>query len=315
MNGRALNEKAIEVSPSSHAVLDRAAEVLTPFPPSKNRPRPGDWTCPSCGFSNFQRRTACFRCSYPAMGAAPPSDPNMGYPYGYPPAPPPMMHGNYSQGMTNRQVGGSAPFRPGDWTCSQMSCRYHNFAKNVSCLRCGSSRANAVIIGSGPPPTSEYPPNPQVYSGYDMSGGHDHAGGPPGPPGPPGPGGPGGHMGGFQQAPGAFAPFGPGAYGVPSGGPSMYRPMAHGFPAPNAGQGHPGASGFDRAEAAFSSAGGNTGPGAQGPGPSGFSNGGAGGGYEGQSDPFSFLGPSLGALSIDDNRRNGAVGQGGTNQG
>ena len=42
MNGRALNEKAIEVSPSSSRVLDRAAEMLTPFPPSKNRPRPGD---------------------------------------------------------------------------------------------------------------------------------------------------------------------------------------------------------------------------------------------------------------------------------
>jgi hypothetical protein len=26
--------------------------------------RPGDWTCPSCGFSNFQRRTECFRCSF-----------------------------------------------------------------------------------------------------------------------------------------------------------------------------------------------------------------------------------------------------------
>lgn len=31
MNGRALNEKAIEVSPSSSRVLDRAAEILTPF--------------------------------------------------------------------------------------------------------------------------------------------------------------------------------------------------------------------------------------------------------------------------------------------
>lgn len=117
MNGRALNDRAIEVSPSSsrvslstktssgvvhtdsNKVLDRAAgsqpmggpPLLTPFPPSKNRPRPGDWTCPSCGFSNFQRRkfkgsysiaidglrsdfcrigTACFRCSFPAMSAA-----------------------------------------------------------------------------------------------------------------------------------------------------------------------------------------------------------------------------------------------------
>ena len=54
MNGRALNDRAIEVSPSSSRVLDRAAgsqppggpPLLTPFPPSKNRPRPGDWTCP-----------------------------------------------------------------------------------------------------------------------------------------------------------------------------------------------------------------------------------------------------------------------------
>src|ERR1700761_7550678 len=85
MNGRALNEKAIEVSPSSSRVLDRAQDALTPFPPSKNRPRPGDWTCPSCGFSNFQRRTACFRCSYSAIPAqGPPSEPAMmGYMGGY----------------------------------------------------------------------------------------------------------------------------------------------------------------------------------------------------------------------------------------
>src|ERR1700722_17061117 len=79
MNGRALNEKAIEVSPSSSRVLDRASEILTPFPPSKNRPRPGDWTCPSCGFSNFQRRTACFRCSFPAMSAGPSGGGRGGY--------------------------------------------------------------------------------------------------------------------------------------------------------------------------------------------------------------------------------------------
>ena len=122
MNGRALNEKAIEVSPSSSRVLDRAAEVLTPFPPSKNRPRPGDWTCPSCGFSNFQRRTACFRCSFPAMAAAP--EP-VGYgPYGYGPpsmVPPHMHGGGHGHGMSHgRGMGGNGgvvPFRAGDWKC------------------------------------------------------------------------------------------------------------------------------------------------------------------------------------------------------
>ncbi|CAK9435979.1 uncharacterized protein LODBEIA_P05710 [Lodderomyces beijingensis] len=69
MNGKALGDRAIEVQPSSTNVLDTANDLLTPFPPSKNRPRPGDWTCPSCGFSNFQRRTHCFRCSFPASSA------------------------------------------------------------------------------------------------------------------------------------------------------------------------------------------------------------------------------------------------------
>jgi len=154
MNGRALNEKAIEVSPSSSRVLDRAAEILTPFPPSKNRPRPGDWTCPSCGFSNFQRRTACFRCSFPAVSAASGGD-HMGYSqYAYappsmiPPQPPHMGHGGpgmgHPRGIGNN--GGMVPFRAGDWKCGADGCGYHNFAKNVSCLRCGASRAGAAVV-------------------------------------------------------------------------------------------------------------------------------------------------------------------------
>nr|CAI6421827.1 AAC_HP1_G0008080.mRNA.1.CDS.1 [Saccharomyces cerevisiae] len=59
-------EHVLELQPSSTGVLDKAQEILSPFPQSKNKPRPGDWNCPSCGFSNFQRRTACFRCSFPA---------------------------------------------------------------------------------------------------------------------------------------------------------------------------------------------------------------------------------------------------------
>src|SRR5690606_39706843 len=117
MNGRALNEKAIEVSPSSSRVLDRAADILTPFPPSKNRPRPGDWTCPSCGFSNFQRRTACFRCSYPAVSAAPGGAEIYGG-YGYSPATALPPHaGGMGQGLGHipgrgmPTGGGIVPFR------------------------------------------------------------------------------------------------------------------------------------------------------------------------------------------------------------
>ncbi|GAO52321.1 hypothetical protein SAICODRAFT_78427 [Saitoella complicata NRRL Y-17804] len=160
MNGRALGDRAIEVSPSSSRVLDKAAEILTPFPPSKNRPRPGDWTCPSCGFSNFQRRTACFRCSFPAVTAAP-ADPLLGYGFAPPPPSMPGMPPSQALGhlaghplvMRAPPPSGSVPFRAGDWKCGAEGCGYHNFAKNVTCLRCGSSRVGASIIadpGLGP---------------------------------------------------------------------------------------------------------------------------------------------------------------------
>jgi len=41
---------------------------------------------------------------------------------------------------------GSVPFRAGDWKCGAEGCGYHNFAKNVSCLRCGASRVQAALF-------------------------------------------------------------------------------------------------------------------------------------------------------------------------
>lgn len=58
-------EDLIEIQPSSIKLLEKVQDNLVQFPQNKNKPRPGDWNCPSCGFSNFQRRTACFRCSFP----------------------------------------------------------------------------------------------------------------------------------------------------------------------------------------------------------------------------------------------------------
>ncbi|KIW93454.1 uncharacterized protein Z519_06059 [Cladophialophora bantiana CBS 173.52] len=163
MNGRALNEKAIEVSPSSSRVLDRAAEILTPFPPSKNRPRPGDWNCPSCGFSNFQRRTACFRCSFPAGGATG-VDPYYSSYAGY--GPPHMMghhphmgHHGHGVGHHGRGGAGIVPFRAGDWRCGAEGCSYHNFAKNVNCLRCGAPRSGAAVVVDSAYPSPMAPPS------------------------------------------------------------------------------------------------------------------------------------------------------------
>lgn len=293
MNGRALNEKAIEVSPSSSRVLDRAAEILTPFPPSKNRPRPGDWTCPSCGFSNFQRRTACFRCSFPAMAAAP--DP-MGYGYGYAPPsmmPPHMGHGGHGMGHSRGMGGngGVVPFRAGDWKCGSEGCGYHNFAKNINCLRCGAPRSGAAVVADSAFPSPMDPP-----TGFGM--------GPNSMTSTPAPGGftgSAGGFGGFSQQFGAP----PNNYALPSGlnsTPSGYAPMGQ----MNAGYGssntsHSAAS-FSNpaAQAAFTGADHTT---------STSASNGAFYGNDGASDPFAFLSTGLGGLTVGEDghsRRNGA---------
>lgn len=295
MNGRALNEKAIEVSPSSSRVLDRAQEILNPFPPSKNRPRPGDWTCPSCGFSNFQRRTACFRCSYPAVSAGPTGDMTYGYGYGPPAMMPPPHHGGGGHhghmGHGGGRMGGSGvvPFRAGDWKCGNEVCGYHNFAKNVCCLRCGASRHNAAVVADAGYPTPMDTPSYNSMAGT------------PGPPGPPGPFG-GAQGSAFGSGGGYGQHFGgpPSTYALPSGiggGAAPYPSLnTHFGPAP----GSHSAGGFDSraAEAAFQSAG--NGPASAGP--SNFYN-------TGESDPFAFLSSGIGGLTVSgDGRQNGGGG-------
>ncbi|CCF56385.1 hypothetical protein KAFR_0B00870 [Kazachstania africana CBS 2517] len=166
-------EHVVEIQPSSTSVLDKAHEILSSFPQSKNKPRPGDWSCPSCGFSNFQRRTACFRCSFPApsnghiniksqnnshhpeitsehntegsqqnnTNRANASFNNSMYRYNTR-----YVNGSSYNQMNNNNhnnnTGSNIPFRAGDWNCA--SCTYHNFAKNVLCLRCGGPKTSTI---------------------------------------------------------------------------------------------------------------------------------------------------------------------------
>ncbi|EFX03176.1 RNA-binding protein [Grosmannia clavigera kw1407] len=302
MNGRALNEKAIEVSPSSSRVLDRAAEILTPFPPSKNRPRPGDWTCPSCGFSNFQRRTACFRCSFPAVSAGPTGDMGGGGGYGYGYGPPAMLppqqhvgHHNHGHGHGHGHMGGGGhgggrmggsgvvPFRAGDWKCGNEVCGYHNFAKNVCCLRCGASRASAAIVAD-----SGYASSMDTSASYNM--GQASMGGTPGP----GAfGGGGGPFGSAAGAGGYGQQFGgpPSTYALPSGlggsAAAPYPPLNTHF-GPVSGAHSAGPFDSRAAEAAFQSA--TNGPASAGPSNNFYS--------QGENDPFAFLSSGIGSLSV-----------------
>ena len=196
-------------------------------------------------------------------------------------------HGGMHGGGMGRGGGESrVPFRAGDWRCGADGCNYHNFAKNVSCLRCGASRATSAMSAVEVPGMDGHGsygmphgmnPGPSPYgapSGYGSAGGYPAQG--------------------FQGPPSSYAlPSGIGA------GPSPYAHMGSAY-----GQ----SGGFDsRTEAAFSSGGQNN--------LGGFANGGSGygsvsGGADGSHDPFNFLSTGLSNLSMgpgaDGSGRNGA---------
>lgn len=178
-------------------------------------------------------------------------------------------------------TGGMVPFRAGDWKCGSDNCGYHNFAKNVSCLRCGASRAGAAVVADTafPSPVD----GPSAYGGVGLGGGPGQGlgGGPLGG----GQFGGGGGGGGFpgQQfggQPNSFLPSGI------AGGSGAFPPLNTALgPGIGPNSGGP----FDqRAEQAFSSAGN---------GPNGL--------YGGlpNEDTFSFLSGGLGSLGIDDRRK------------
>lgn len=176
-------------------------------------------------------------------------------------------------------TGGMVPFRAGDWKCGSDNCGYHNFAKNVSCLRCGASRAGAAVVAD-----TAFP-SPVDGPGYGGGfGGPGQGLGGMGPMG--GMGGMGG--GGF---PGQQFGGGPNSFGLPSslaggsgGFPPLNTALGPGGMGPNS------AGPFDqRAEQAFSSAG--NGP-----------NGGLYSGLPGE-EAFSFLSGGLGSLGLHDERR------------
>lgn len=232
----------------------------------------------------------------------------MGYSGGYGNYGPPSMmasgpphmggHGGHGMGGHGRGMGnsgGMVPFRAGDWKCGSEGCGYHNFAKNVSCLRCGASRAGAAVVAE-----SGFSSPIDAPSGYNM--------GPPSVAGTPGPG-PfastaGGGFNSGSGFPGQHYGGPPSTYALPSGlgaATGLYPPMNAGQFGPSGAAGSGGAGGpFDSraAEAAFSNAG-------QGPPPSG---GPAGNGFYSShsDDPFAFLSTGLGGLTMnDESRRNG----------
>ena len=209
----------------------------------------------------------------------------------------PGGHGPHHGGMHHHGGGhgrgnGPVPFRAGDWRCGAEGCSYHNFAKNVNCLRCGAPRAGAAVVidqsypsPMGPPPDFGMAPPPGSMANT------------------PGPA----PYGAGAQAFGsgaAFAPPPPITFGMPSGmvapGPGFPQMggMTPGYASNNMSQHSFGPA----AQAAFSGADNTAAP--IGTPQNGFY------GNEQGADPFAFLSAGLGNLSVggDENqnpRRNG----------
>lgn len=216
-----------------------------------------------------------------------------------PPPPHGGHHGHMGGGHGGGRMGGSGvvPFRAGDWKCGNEVCGYHNFAKNVCCLRCGASRAGAAVVAD-----SGYPSPMDNQSQYSMSQGGS-MGGTPGP----GPfasansfgSGGGGYNQHFGGPPSHFLPSGLG------GGAAAYPSSLNTQGSFGAAPGSHSAGPFDSraAEAAFQSA--TNGPASAGPGPSNnfYNNSGN------ENDPFAFLSSGMGGLSVGggDARQNGGA--------
>ncbi|RKO91961.1 ribonuclease H-like domain-containing protein, partial [Blyttiomyces helicus] len=100
--------------------------------------KPGDWICPNpqCKFQNFAARLECMRCRgrKPAMGMGMNMGMNMGGYGGYG-APPRAQGISAKPGGRGGRGGGD---RPGDWSCPNDACRYHNYASRTECYRCGT---------------------------------------------------------------------------------------------------------------------------------------------------------------------------------
>ena len=91
---------------------------------SRSNVKPGDWDCPSCQFSNFASRTACFKCRTPKDGDS----------FG-------------SGGRMGGGGGGMRDMRPGDWSCPK--CQFHNFSSRGMCYKCNSPREGGRPMGGG----------------------------------------------------------------------------------------------------------------------------------------------------------------------
>ncbi|KAJ3205285.1 hypothetical protein HDU82_005302 [Entophlyctis luteolus] len=151
LNGRAMNGRAIQVGPATEREFELTRPLRAPFPTAQEiavtsmtapDTKPGDWFCPSCQFHNFANRVVCKQCNSPAGAATAIARGSVG--------------GNVNSGMAYKSVtvlAGGPTMKPGDWICTNMSCRFQNFQSRMECHKCRSPRPPgtgvAATVGTG----------------------------------------------------------------------------------------------------------------------------------------------------------------------
>ncbi|KAI0836312.1 hypothetical protein F5Y06DRAFT_106884 [Hypoxylon sp. FL0890] len=102
------------------------------------RPRPGDWTCPACGFLNFRNRRICFSCSRPEP-VIPRDKRDFDHVNSQSILIPTAQYGGNHYESIHRN-GTHIPSPPGEWVCGNVVCGCRNFAEYIHCYRCRGQR-------------------------------------------------------------------------------------------------------------------------------------------------------------------------------
>ncbi|KAJ3057920.1 hypothetical protein HDU98_005944, partial [Podochytrium sp. JEL0797] len=155
LNGRSMEGRAVQVVCSSDREFDltrpfrfpfptvqEVANTMTPAPDTK----PGDWFCTTCQFHNFANRVLCKNCNNPPSAN---SRPGGGGAALFSQSPPQGQYGYHQQPAQHHHTHHAGGMKPGDWICTNSSCRFQNFQSRNECMKCRSPRPAGGIGGGG----------------------------------------------------------------------------------------------------------------------------------------------------------------------
>ncbi|KAI3402811.2 hypothetical protein KGF56_004485 [Candida oxycetoniae] len=149
MNGKAFGDRAIEVQPSSTIVLDTANDFAVAIQESIFSRSSSNQSKDTRGDTNAHLdQNGPEKFNERSLDGSRKSNNQVGKitTYNGPNSTSESLPNTATNNSHNRpQFNNSVPFRAGDWKCDL--CAYHNFAKNMTCLKCGASKSLTAYTG------------------------------------------------------------------------------------------------------------------------------------------------------------------------